>query len=160
MTFLPIERMWTRSENGKDESNVSYFNDLMYTGEFVCKIITLGIIASIGDSRDNHRYRLYYELVRADGLGTWANVLNEAIIGPSAQYFYEDTREDIRQLTEKKQDTWQNEAVKAIHQCLKVVDPKCEALQAKVESRKWLELFARETRLVVMEQLQEKSVIK
>jgi hypothetical protein len=143
MTFLPIERMWVRAENGKEESNVSYFNDLMYTGEMVCKIITLGIVASIGDSRDNHRYRLNYELVRADGLGTWAKVVNESIVGPSAQYIYEDAREDVRQLTEKKQGTWQSDAVKLIHYCLKVVDPNCEDLPNKVESRKWLELFAR-----------------
>lgn len=143
MSFLPIDRMWNRAENGKEESNVTYFNDLMYTGEMVCKLITLGIVASIGDSRDNHRYRLYYELVRADGLGVWAKIVNDSIIGPSAQYIYEDAREDIRQLTEKKQGTWQSEAVRSIHFCLKVVDPNCEELPNKVESRKWLELFAR-----------------
>ncbi|MDZ5712613.1 NB-ARC domain-containing protein [Jeotgalibacillus haloalkalitolerans] len=143
MSFLPIDRMWLRAENGREESNVTYFNDLMYTGEMVCKIITLGIVASISDSRDNHRYRHCYELVRADGLGSWAKVVNDSIVGPSAQYIYEDAREELRELTEKKQDTWQSEAVKSIHNCLKVVDPHCEDLPHKVDSRKWLDLFSR-----------------
>lgn len=143
MFFLPLDRMWTRVENGKEESDTTYFTELMYIGEMVSKLISLGIVSSVSDCRDNHRYRLYYELVRADGIGTWSQIVDEAIVGPAAQFLFEDARDEARELTEKKQGTWQNESVKLIHNCLKVVDQNCEDLPAKIDGKKWIELFAR-----------------
>jgi hypothetical protein len=143
MFFLPIDKMWERVEIGKSESNVTLFNDLMYTGEMVSKIIILGLVASTEDSRDNHRYRMYYELIRADGLGSWVKVVDELLVGPAAQFVFEEAREERRQLTEKKQASWQQEAVNLLHMCLKIIDPDLEALPTKVDGRKWLEIFAR-----------------
>lgn len=141
--FLPLDKMWDRVEVGKSESNVTYFNDLMYTGELLCKLITLGLVASTDDSRDNHRYRLYYELIRADGIGSWVRIVDETLIGPAAQFVMEESLEERRQLTEKKQESWQQESVFLLHSCLKVIDEHTEVLPTKVDGRKWLDLFAR-----------------
>lgn len=143
MNFFPLDKMWDRVEIGKSESNTSLFNDLMYTGEFLCKVITLGLVSSISDSRDNHRYRLYYELVRADGIGDWIRIIDESLSGPAAQFVIEDAIDERRQLTEKKQGSWQQEATILLHYCLKHIDPKIEDLPVKVDARKWMELFAR-----------------
>jgi len=143
MFFVPLDRMLERVENGKSESNVNFFNDLMYTGEMLVKIITLGLVATIEDSRDNHRYRMYYNLVRADGIGSWVKVAEDVLIGPAAQYVVEEAIEDRRQLSEKILDGWQSSSVRMLHECLKIVVPDIEDLPTKIDARKWLDLFAR-----------------
>lgn len=143
MLFFPIDQLSNRVEIGKSESNTAFFNSLMYKGELICKLITLGLVATTDDCRDNHRYRLYYELVRADGIGDWVRIVDETLTGPAAQYIIEEAMDERRQLTEKKQGSWQHEAVMLMFSCLKVVDSDIQELPIKVDARKWFELFVR-----------------
>ena len=67
--FLPLERMWTRAEQDKEESDHAYATSLLYTGEMQAKLITAGLLAAIKDDKDRHRYSYAHALLRADGIG-------------------------------------------------------------------------------------------
>ena len=76
----PIKAMFDRAENEKSESDVAYFNALMYTGELVMKLAIAGLVAAVQDDRERHRYRLEYRLVRANSLGDWDQVLDDILM--------------------------------------------------------------------------------
>lgn len=69
-----IDQVLKRANNAKNESDFTYFFSLLLAAEAIAKVAVLGIVASINEDRDRHRYRLEHALVRADGLGDWAQV--------------------------------------------------------------------------------------
>jgi hypothetical protein len=74
--FIPLQRMWARAEQDKEESDYAYATSLLYTGEMTVKLIVAGMLAAIRDDKDRHRYSHAHTLLRADGIGDWANVLD------------------------------------------------------------------------------------
>lgn len=143
MDFIPIQRMLDRVRVGGEESDVVLFTELLYLGEMITKLIALGLVASVSDTRDNHKYNLTYELVRADGVGTWSRIINEILVGPVAQFYLEEAFNERKDLTEKKVGSWQHQSITLLHSCLKIIDTNTEELQNKVDGKKWFELFAR-----------------
>ena len=57
----PLRRMWDRVERTADESDVGYFYDLLNLGEFLTKLVTSSMVASI-DDRNANRYTLEHKL--------------------------------------------------------------------------------------------------
>lgn len=86
VSFIPASRMLERSRLAKEESDTAYFFDLLYLGEMVTKILVVELLTALEDDRERHRYSLEYELVRADGIGKWAEVLDQAVSGPASQH--------------------------------------------------------------------------
>src|SRR5579859_6902190 len=97
----PVDRMWDRVEVGRQDSNTTLFNDLMYLGEMICKITVATLVAGIGDDADRSRYRHTARLVRADGIGDWSHTLDEILVGPSAQHLAPELLTERRELTQK-----------------------------------------------------------
>ena len=75
--FIPLEQMLRRAKASKDESDTAYFYDLMTIGEMVTKFATLFLVANIEDDVDRTRYRYEYRLVRADGIGVYADIITD-----------------------------------------------------------------------------------
>lgn len=73
--FLPIEHMLRRTEASKDESDSSFFYDLITLGEMVTKFTALFLVSSIEDDVERTRYRFEHELVRADGIGDFSQTI-------------------------------------------------------------------------------------
>src|SRR5262249_49746246 len=67
MRLQPVERLWQRVAQARDESDTALFHDLVYGCEMVLKLIVAGLVASLTEERDRHRYRHLYRLVRAFG---------------------------------------------------------------------------------------------
>jgi hypothetical protein len=150
MRFKPLDRMWERVEIARADSDTALFLDLLYAGELLTKLIVSGLVAAIEDERERHRYRQLHRLVRASGLSEWASTADEILLGPPAQHLLPQAREEQRELTQKcGPDSWQHEAVRLLHACLKLtaadflrtVAPDLESLPAKVDGRRWLALF-------------------
>ena len=76
-TFLPVIRMLERAELARDESDTSYYFELLYLGELVIKFLVIEVLASIEQEREQYRHALEYRLVRANGIGEWADALDE-----------------------------------------------------------------------------------
>ena len=84
MMFKPLDLMLDRVERYGVDSDSALFVELLYTGEFVVKLTTAAFVSAIEDDREYHRYRLLHGLVRADSLGDWVRILDEALIGTGA----------------------------------------------------------------------------
>jgi hypothetical protein len=142
-SFRPFDRMRERLTVARGESDTAYFFALLYWGEMLAKTITATMVAAIRDDPDRHRYRLLHQLVRADGVGEWANVLDEALVGPASQHLLASARDEQQELTQRLGDgAWQAEAVAALQACITALDPAVEKLPTKVDLRRWFHLFA------------------
>jgi hypothetical protein len=142
MSFKPIDKMWERVEVARQDSDVSLFLNLLYLGEMLTKLITVGLVAAVADDRQRHRYRQAHSLVRADGLGEWGVAIDDILTGTAAQYIVVPARDEQRELTQRcGPGTWQYDATALLHKCLRIIDPTYEELPAKVDGRRWFSIF-------------------
>jgi hypothetical protein len=137
MSLKPVAMMLDRVDRARSDSDTALFHDLMYAGEFVVKLTTSAFVASIDDDRERHRYRLAYSLIRADGIGEWSRVLEDALIGPASPNMAAATKEvDRRAFTERLgSDTWQHEAVRLLVDVLRRIDQNIPSIQQKIDLR-------------------------
>ena len=114
-----IDQILKRVRDAKDDSDFNYFFSLLIAGEALFKTVTLGMIAALEDDKDRNRYRLEHTLVRADGLGDWGRVLEDALSGPASQYLLVDARIEQAELARVSSPSdWQYEAVRLLKSAL------------------------------------------
>ena len=144
--FVPVERMRERTRLARDESDTSYFFDLLYMGEMLLKIVVADLVAAIDDDRDHNRYALECRLVRADGVGEWADVLDEVLTGPPSQLLIPAARETQRELSMNvgpEADTWQRRAVDRLNDACRCLDEGIPGTATqKTSFRQWGRSFA------------------
>lgn len=142
MSHLTIEQVLQRAERAKSDSDYTYFFALLFAGEALAKTTVLAIVSSIVDDKDRNRYRLEHQLVRADGLGDWGRVLEDALAGPASQYLASEAREEQRELMQLcKVGEWQYDANVAIKAALKELAIESEELPVKSDLKRWFRLF-------------------
>lgn len=142
MYLLPLARMLQRVEAAKEDSDTSYFVVLMYMGELVTKFTVAALVAAIMNDKDRHRYRELHRLVRADGIGDWADALGGVLTGPASQFLQRQARVEQRELTQRLASGWQYQAVSQLNSCMKLLDGTREQLPSKVDGRRWFSIFA------------------
>lgn len=144
--FVPVERMRERTRLARDESDTSYFFDLLYMGEMLLKIVVADLVAAIDDDRDHNRYALEFRLARADGVGEWADVLDEVLTGPPSQLLIPAARETQRALTMNVGtggDSWQRRAVDRLNDACRCLDDQIASTASqKASFRQWGRSFA------------------
>lgn len=101
MSNTLITMMENRIKMDMEEGDIGYYLALSLYSEYLTKIVTAGVVACLVDDADRHKYSLEYQLVRANSIGEWADVLNTALTGPAAQFFNPAAREVTRELTER-----------------------------------------------------------
>ena len=143
MKFLPFDRMWEKVEIQQQTGDDTEFYSLMYLGQFMCKLLVAGMISAVREDRKRQQYRLKYELVRADSLGSWAEALDTILSGVSAQYLISPTHDrELRELTERTSEGhWQHDSVELLDTCLKLFEPETEKLPTKISARVWINRF-------------------
>ena len=65
MEHQAIEQMLRRAELARDDSDFTYFSDLLLAAEAFGKLMTLGMLSAITDDKDRTRYRFEPGLFRA-----------------------------------------------------------------------------------------------
>jgi hypothetical protein len=65
---------------------------LLLVAEALTKTIALALVSRIADDKDRHRYRIEYDLARADGIGDWGRAIEDALTGHASQYLLADAR--------------------------------------------------------------------
>lgn len=143
--FAPISKMLARLDASKEESDTTYFFDLLYLGEMLTKIIVSSMISSITEEKDRNRYRLLHRIVRADGIGEWSAVLEETLTGASAQFVQKDVQ--VNELTEMTQKTdsgtWQYDSVKFLIEAMQSVGIDVDFdSRRKILGKTWFAHFA------------------
>ena len=137
-----IDQVLQRVRDAKADSDFNYFFSLLLAGEALFKTVTLGMIAALEDDKDRNRYRLEHTLVRADGLGEWGRVLEDALSGPASQYLLVDARTEQAELARVcGPGEWQYVAVASLKAALNALGIDAEELPAKSDLKRWFRLF-------------------
>ena len=143
MSFLPFERIASRIAIDRSDSDIALFYSLLFYGEMLTKTVVLGMIASLVEERERTKYRLLYRIVRSDGIGDWATVLNDVLIGPASVHICDPAREEQRQLTHRVGlGDWQYDSITQLRNCASAMDIDCDPLPSKAAARSWFQLFA------------------
>ena len=142
--FIPIEQMYKRAIDSKEESDSSYFYDLIALGEMVTKITAVFLVENIEDDVDRTRYRFEYQLVRADGVGEFAQVINSITTGSTADYLPDTVcSTEIVELNSKiADDSWQKEALENLKDVLMALDIHVNSYTKKSSLRIWFSNFS------------------
>lgn len=111
--------MRIRLEASREESDISFFYDLIGYAEMVVKLTTLFLVSNIEEDVDRTRYRYEYRLVRADGLGDYSQVINEIITSGAADYLVPDVAftEKVELQSKWKDGSWQYKALSSLDEC-------------------------------------------
>src|SRR3989338_56048 len=143
MKHCAIEQILQRVESGKQDSDFTYFFDLLLAGEALAKTVILGMISAIADDKDRNRYRLEHKLVRSAGIGDWADVLDEVLIGTASQYLLPDARVEQAELTKNALDVdWQYLSVIELKSALDFLEIVSDEVPIKSDMKRWFRLFA------------------
>jgi hypothetical protein len=143
MKHRALEQVLQRTESAKSESDFTYYFMSLHAAEALAKTIVLGVIAAITDDNDRNRYRLEHQIVRSDGMGDWAKVVEDALIGPASQFLLTEARKEQAELTKVcKPGEWQYDATVALKEALQALDIEAEEVPAKSNMLRWFRLLA------------------
>ncbi len=143
MTFLPLSLMSGRLDRYGTDSDTVLFTELLYAGEFILKMTVAAFVSAIEDDREHHRYRIIHNLVRADGIGDWAQACDEVLSGPTTQHLSVTFFDARKAFTERLgKDSWQHQAVRTLQEVISCVHDDSPALTDRVAARAWFQLFA------------------
>lgn len=146
MKFRPFDRMWEHIDGQRDISDAAYFNSLMYMGEMFTKLTVAAMVSAVNEGRERHQYQLRHPLVRANGIGTWSEILDNVLTGVPAQHLIEDVKvegKEVSQLTVRtRSDEWQYSSVSLLYDCLRIVEPSWEPSPKRIQGKTWFSTFA------------------
>lgn len=142
--FIPLKQMLMRAASSKDESDTAYFYDLMTVGEMVTKTTTLFLVANIEDDVERTRYRYEYQMVRADGIGEYSDIISDIATGSAADYLPRCVRDvEIVELNSKLSDgSWQLEAMSNMNSCLDLLGIVGNAFSKRSSIKIWFSNFS------------------
>lgn len=142
MTHEILDAVLRRAESAKSESDFAYFFSVLLAGEALFKTTVLGYLSALTEDSDRNRYRLEHSLIRADGLGDWGRVLEDALTGPASQYLLTAARDEQAELTRLcKAGDWQYEAVSVLKEALQELGIESEDVPVKSDLKRWFRLF-------------------
>ena len=140
--LIPLSRMLERVETSRHEADSALFGDLMLLGELCFKLAVGGMTAGIADTNDRHRYAAEYQLVRADGIGKWAEVLDDTLVGVASQHISPAAMTESQAFTQRlPAGNWQWDCVAELRRCLQIVGQEADELPSRVDLRRWFRFF-------------------
>lgn len=138
-----LEKIWDRINLDKQDSELSYFNSLMYLGEVITKTTCLFMLSGLSETQKNYKYNQLYKLVRANGIGDWSSSLDELLTGPSSQEIKIEYNKFSKELNDKtSKNDWQNIAVTSLLKCLKTIGQDPDVRANKLQLKTWFGYFA------------------
>lgn len=138
-----LQKVWHRIELDKEDSQLTFFNSLMYLGEVITKTTCLFMLSGLGESQKNYKYTQLYKLVRANGIGDWKGSLDELLTGPSSQELKIEYTQFSKELNDKTSiNDWQNYSVTLLLKCLKIIGQEPEVRVNKLQLKTWFGYFA------------------
>ena len=139
--FLPLARLSDRLERDRSDSDVTLFFNLLLYGECLLKLTVAAMVATMQPDRDRSRYSALYRLVRADGLGTWIEVLDDIVGGPPSQCIHATARPAQKQLTQKHRTGWPVDAFDLLTTATSALGVTTTPNASRVSIRDWLRSF-------------------
>ncbi|MCY4558832.1 MAG: hypothetical protein OXF79_21120 [Chloroflexi bacterium] len=96
-----LSRIDERVAREKEEGDHAYCHGLGLKLEYLTKLTTLASVACVQRETNRHRYRLEHGLVRANSIGDWVRILNDALTGPAADCLRYDAKPLTSALTQR-----------------------------------------------------------
>lgn len=144
--FIPLTLMLQRGDNGRDDSDKSYFDELLYLGEFITKFILLEVLAASEDDPDQNRYSVQHKIVRASGIGDWAQALRDSLSGPTSLRFIKSWHQSRKELTVKHSPgsgSWQRKSIDLLCETCRLYDSTVNDISTRKEGfLYWPDQFA------------------
>jgi hypothetical protein len=143
MATLILQRMRERNDTERSDSDATFFQSLLLSGELLTKLVTGAIIAAISDDKERQKYGFVHRLLRANGIGDWSTVLHEICTGPAAQLLDDAAKVDRKQLTSRDpDDAWIGNAIESLNECICVLGIRDEKVPRNAVLLRWFEDFA------------------
>lgn len=141
--LFPLQSMLERVESARRASGAELFDELMLLGELAIKLSVAGLVAAIESDPERNHYRQTHRLVRATGIGEWADTLDEILTGPPSQFLTEEARAEQKQFTARvASGDWQHSVVSLVNGCVREVAPQVDPVPKRTSCRQWPKEFA------------------
>ena len=125
-----------------ENSDSACFFALSLKLEYMTKIVTTGVLACVGDDIERHRYSIEHRLIRANSIGDWVNALNDLLVGQAAQFFDQNAKDVVKELTDRAgPGDWRYSAVTALRDAASEVGSESQ-LGTKVSLRQFFDIGA------------------
>ena len=138
-------KLKSRSDAAQSESDFTHFYSLLIEAEALYKLTVLGLLATMDQETDRQQYRLEHMLVRADGIGTWTEVISDLVSGPASGAVNGSNLSFISDISRKVgKGEWQNSCVHQLLECMKQLGISTEALTSgseKMNLHLWFRAF-------------------
>ncbi|MFZ1085498.1 MAG: NB-ARC domain-containing protein [Terracidiphilus sp.] len=117
----PVAKVAARLNVVGPESSADTFLITSYLAEVAIKTIATVFYAGLLDKAPDYAYRMGYELVRADGLGSWEQAIRLSTTLPTASYFGPDFSQSLEWITRRRtraEDEWYRDGHNAASEVL------------------------------------------
>lgn len=148
LLLLPLRRMRERVDAAMQDSDATYYLNLLLLGEMVTKLVALTMVSCIDPERDDNglAYTTQYTLLRADGIGAWSAAVQQLTTAPVYRLLDNHAKSAHTSLTQRfgaDSEAWQRRAVDSLNQATSCF-PNLATEQAvgKVSIAQWFQLFA------------------
>ena len=142
-SFIPLKKLDERIERDMADSSSAGLNACLYAHEFLIKLVCSVICAGIKDDVAKTRYRLEYDLVRADGIGDWSAVIEKAINGAIATNLDWKLNDVVRELSVRVPvGDWRHKACENLEKAFEMSGIQHDPLPTKVNLLWWFRGFA------------------
>jgi hypothetical protein len=126
----PVAKVAARLNVVGPESSADTFLITSYLAEAAIKTIAAVFYAGLLDKAPDYAYRMGYELVRADGLGSWEQAIRLSTTLPYASYFGPDFSQALEWTTKRRtraEDEWYKDGQNAASEVLRELGVELEA---------------------------------
>jgi len=126
----PVAKVAARLNVVGPESSADTFLLSTYLAEVAIKTIATAFYAGLLDKAPDYAYRMAYELVRADGLGSWEQAIRQSTTLPYASYFGPDFSQALEWITRRRtrvEDEWCKDGLNAASEVLRELGVELEA---------------------------------
>jgi hypothetical protein len=143
MEYYPLKKLKEKVDAAKQESDLSYFYELLNYAEFLTKNITLFLVSAINEDSERTKYRYQYNLCRANALGDFSKAIDDIVIGPASQLITSNIRDyELKELTQRcSKGEWQYDCQMLIDECLSIFKIEHNKLSTKSPLRNWFILL-------------------
>lgn len=148
LLLVPLRRMHERVEVAKQDSDATYYLNLLYLGEMITKVVALTMVSCIDPERDDNSlaYSTQYNLLRADGIGTWSAAIQQLTTAPVYRLLDDHAKSFHTSLTQRfgaDSEAWQRGAVDSLNRATACFPSLVtERAVGKVSVAQWFQAFA------------------
>ena len=148
LLLLPLRRMQERVDAAMQDSDATYYLNLLLLGEMVTKLVALTMASCINPESDDNSvaYSTQYNLLRADGIGAWSAAIQQLTTAPVYRLLDDHAKHFHTSLTQRfgaDSESWQRRAVDSLNRatsCFPNLVP--ERAVGKVSIAQWFQGFA------------------